>query len=214
VTAALVLASALLVGGTLFGAQPTRAQTWPPEDFVQGEILVKFEPGASGQAVAAANRRGGGQVERTIPGIGVRVVDVPAGHEQSAVAAAGNDHTNARFYPAAHSHVIAVGATNDRDAKPKFSDYGKKWVDIGAPGVDILSTMPGDRYAVTSGTSMATPHVAGVAGLVGDDRLVRNQALHHQRLRPRSHRGQGRPDLRPQYFLALGPAAQRLQERR
>ena len=92
ITAALVLGSAvaLLAGGALAlftaGTHPADAQT-PPEDFVPGEVLVKFEPGATGQEIAEAHRRNGGQVEEVIPDIGVRVVDVPVGREQSSAAA-------------------------------------------------------------------------------------------------------------------------------
>jgi thermitase len=358
VAAALVLASALalLAGGALAPFHPANAQT-PPEDFVPGEVLVKFEPGATGQEIAAAHRQNDAEVEEVIPGIGVRVVDVPVGRERSAlaayernpnvsfaevngvvrladhgapndkrvhkqwqynntgqtggrldadidafeawhvtrgsvavdiaivdsgidlshpdllgkiiknhnvtgsdtlddrighgthvavsaaavtdnltgvagtcpdcslynvkivgdkggsdvarlakgirwaadngaevinmslgtsskkatlksavdyawgkgvvlVAAAGNYRTNDKFYPAAYPNVIAVAATDHNDRKAKFSNYGKKWVDIGAPGVHILSTVPGGGYESWKGTSMATPHVAGVAGLV------------------------------------------------
>jgi hypothetical protein len=80
------------------------------------------------------------------------------------VAGAGNDNKSDPFYPAAYPNVLAVAGTTSADVKYTSSNYGA-WVDLSAPGENILSTTLGD-YASDTGTSYATPFVSGAAGLL------------------------------------------------
>jgi thermitase len=92
------------------------------------------------------------------------------------VAAAGNDNTTNKFYPGANANVVTVAATDNKDRKASFSNYGD-WVEVTAAGVNIYSTLPTHSYVLQnkgialnydylSGTSMASPLVSGVVGLL------------------------------------------------
>jgi subtilisin family serine protease len=83
------------------------------------------------------------------------------------VAAAGNEDTSARVYPAAiNGQVVGIASTTDYDTKSSFSNYGDADVWIAAPGENIISTYPGGTYASSSGTSFSSPLTAGTVALL------------------------------------------------
>ncbi len=142
-------------------------------------------------------------IDRKQKGVNVRVINASWGSTQNSkaledairaageagilfVAAAGNNGTSndkSPHYPSNYDlpNVISVAALDRTDQLASFSNFGIKTVHIAAPGKDILSTWLGDNYREASGTSMATPYVAGTAALI----LASEPKLSVEKLRER-----------------------------
>lgn len=150
--------------------------------------VVGVGPDIDLYAVKVLNRKGSGYTSDIIAGLGwcqangIDVVNMSLGSSAYSesfetacrnlyasgtviVAAAGNSGTLEPFYPAAYDGVVGVGAVDSANVLASFSTTGAH-VDLAAPGVSIYSTYKGNTYKTLSGTSMASPHVAGVAALV------------------------------------------------
>jgi len=132
---------------------------------------------AISQAIMAAEDAGIPIVSLSLGGAGYSqslqdAVSYAWARETLVIAAAGNASTNALTFPAGANYAVGVSATDSSNSFASFSNYGSS-VDVAAPGVGILSTSPTYtttmglmNYGTLSGTSMATPHVAAVAGLI------------------------------------------------
>src|SRR5688572_16017553 len=122
--------------------------------------------------VATSNSWGGGDFSQAL----FDAIDLQRQRGILFITAAGNgdffgfpiDNDQSGFYPCTYylPNIICVASTTRTDARSSFSNYGRRTVHIGAPGTDILSTTRNGNYGFSSGTSMATPHVSGVAALL------------------------------------------------
>ena len=158
--------------------------------------VVGVAPDASLFPVKVLDRRGSGQVSAVAAGIdwaranGMHVANMSLGSSSSfatienacnaassagvlLIAAAGNSGdgntaTTEIGYPAAYGSVVATGATSSTDAIASFSNTGP-YLELSAPGVSVDSTYKGAGYKTLNGTSMASPHAAGVAALIWGD---------------------------------------------
>ena len=161
------------------------------------KFLGKGGFGTTKDAIEAINYA----IDRKKAGVNIRIINASWGSTQYSkaledairvagengilfVAAAGNSATNndkRPHYPSNYDlpNVISVAALDRSDQIASFSNFGEKTVHIAAPGRDILSTWLNDNYREASGTSMATPYVAGVAALI----LADNSDMDVEKLR-------------------------------
>ena len=139
----------------------------------QGDLLtaIKAIDYAAAMHVDVISASWGGQVDASQAKPLIEAVGRATAAGITFVAAAGNDgasNDETEMYPtnAKFPGVISVAASGPDDDRPYWSNYGRAKVTIASPGADILSTLPGNRYGKLSGTSMATPLVAGLVGLL------------------------------------------------
>jgi len=152
------------------------AKTFAGGNNTAGGFAEAFVYGADNGAVIASNSWGGGGYSQALNDAidyfeefaGIGADGSASGPVEGGVVvfAAGNYGSNYPSEPiASNDDVIAVASTDHNDKRSGFSEYGT-WIDLSAPGSAVLSTTPNETYSVFSGTSMAAPHVSGLAALI------------------------------------------------
>jgi len=152
------------IAGIAYGASILPVKVFPDNidgasaDALSAGIIWATDHGAN---VISMSLGGGG-----FPQIEQDAIDYAHAHEVVVCASAGNSNTSVQSFPGAYPVCICVGATDASDNRADFSNFGADWVDVAAPGVEVLSTLPNNTYGNASGTSMSCPNVAGVATLL------------------------------------------------
>jgi hypothetical protein len=153
----------------------------PPGDrYVRDAVVLKLKPGASPKDLRpdSADTHVDARATVALAALGVTILKVPEGKVSQVVAHLKQspvvefaEPNYGVLHPAAYANALAMAATDANDNRAWFSNYGPE-VDLAAPGVGIYSThwssKSGSAYFSLSGTSMATPHVAGVAALLAN----------------------------------------------
>ena len=134
---------------------------------IEFAVQIKAIFGAAANVRVLSNSWGGGDFSQAL----LDEIKLAGAKDMLFVAAAGNsanDNDANPSYPASYDspNIVAVAATDNNDRLAYFSSFGATSVHLGAPGVDVLSSVVGGLYEFFSGTSMATPHVSGAAALV------------------------------------------------
>ena len=110
-------------------------------------------------------------------------IDYAIDHNVLLVAASGNDGASTEnYYPASEQNIIVVSATDRYDNLASFSNRGDS-IDVSAPGVEILSSIPGGKYGVANGTSMAAPYVSGILAMLKVDNPAKSNGELEQLLK-------------------------------
>lgn len=134
---------------------------------IEFAIQARAAFGAAANVRILSNSWGGGGFSQAL----LDAINKANTNDMLFAAAAGNSNVNTDttpHYPSSYNapNVVSVASTTNTDARSSFSNYGAISVDLGAPGSSILSTVRNGGYSSFSGTSMATPHVAGAGALV------------------------------------------------
>ena len=149
------------IAGVCWGCRIMPVRVMQPSGIVNYSDLARGITYAAAKGAHVINLSVGGYANsRTL-----QTVIQNAAQTAVIIAGAGNDGVATPFYPAAYPEVLAVGAIDESGQRAAFSNFGP-WVDLAAPGANMLTTFDGGSWGAAAGTSVAAPVVSGVAGLV------------------------------------------------